>query len=137
MSLVQEQRCRDGLSVWCRLFLFPSLSLSDIPTSPFISLKRFFILVALISFRLGQSPVKNKLRSCAHTYTCTFTAYQSMHMHVYVRARTSTSRVYEEHTIEICVYRRSVCAHTRPLAGRSRIKMASFYVCCDELHDLP
>ena len=31
-----------------------------------------------------------------------------------------------------------MCAHVRaPLAGRPRIKMASFYVCCDELHDLP
>ena len=24
MSLVQEKRCRDGLSAWCRFFLFPS-----------------------------------------------------------------------------------------------------------------
>ena len=37
---------------------------------------------------------------------------------------------------EICVG--AVCAHVHaPLAGRPRIKMASFYVCCDELHDLP
>ena len=26
MPLVQEQRCRDGLSAWCRFFLFPSFS---------------------------------------------------------------------------------------------------------------
>ena len=26
MLLVQEQRCRDGLSAWCRFFLFPSYS---------------------------------------------------------------------------------------------------------------
>ena len=31
----------------------------------------------------------------------------------------------------------AVCAHVHaPLAGRPRIKMASLYVCCDELHDL-
>ena len=39
MPLVQEQRCRDGLSAWCRFFLVPPFSRSDIPTSPFISLK--------------------------------------------------------------------------------------------------
>ena len=32
----------------------------------------------------------------------------------------------------------AVCVHVQaPLASRPRIKMASFYVCCDELHDLP
>ena len=39
MPFVQEQRCRDGLSAWCRFFLVSSFSRSDIPTSPFISLK--------------------------------------------------------------------------------------------------
>ena len=50
----------------------------------------------------------------------------AMHTQVYVRARTSTPELG------------AVCAHVHaPLAGRPRIKMASFYVCCNELHDLP
>ena len=66
---------------------------------------------------------------------CMCILYQSMHMHVYVHARTSTSRA-RAHTIEICVG--AVCAHIHaPLASRPQIKMASFYVYCDELHDIP
>ena len=33
--------------------------------------------------------------------------------------------------------RRSVCARTRPPCRPASNKMASFYVCCDKLHDLP
>ena len=62
--------------------------------------------------------------------------YQSMHKHVYVRERTSTNTRASTHTIEIFVG--ALCAHVHaPLVDRPRIKMASFYVYCNELHDLP
>ena len=73
----------------------------------------------------------------AHTYTCTFTAcaYTSPCTRTFTCARTrAPARARDEHDRNF--RRRSVCARTRP-PGRPRIKMASFYVFCDELHDLP
>ena len=72
-------------------------------------------------FRLGQSPVKNKLCSCAHTYTCTFTArvYTSPYTCTFTCARAQAlAEIEHEHTIEICVG--AVCAHVHapPPPGR-------------------
>ena len=49
----------------------------------------------------------------------------------------SCSTEHDRNLRNLC-RRSAVCAHVHaPLAGPPRIKMASFYVCCDELHDLP
>ena len=97
-----------GVGSSCSLLFHEVISLYPLHFDEMI-----FTLVPLIFFRLGQRPgKKNKLCSCAHTYTCTFTAcvYTSPCTRTFTCMRAQAHQ--NEHNRNM--RRHSVCARTCP-----------------------